>query len=213
MAIAAAAKTIISDGVDVMVGGGIESISLVQNEHMNRFHAVDAILKEKKPELYMPMIDTAEIVAKRYNIGRDVQDEYSLESQRRIALAQKEGRLDKEIVPITDDEGGRRQGDQEVSYKPITISKDEGNRPETTLEGLRSLKPVRGEGKTVTAGNASQLSDGASASVLDGAQARGEARHAAARHLSRPRGRRLRAGRDGHRPGVRDPAPARSATA
>jgi acetyl-CoA C-acetyltransferase len=166
MAIAAAAKTIISDGVDVMVGGGLESISLVQNEHMNRFHAVDAVLKEKKPELYMPMIDTAEIVAKRYNIGRDAQDEYSLESQRRIAIAQKEGRLDKEIVAITTTQAVVDKATQEVSYKPITINKDEGNRPDTTLEGLKGLKPVRGEGMTVTAGNASQLSDGASASVL-----------------------------------------------
>jgi acetyl-CoA acetyltransferase family protein len=105
-------------------------------------------------------------VAKRYNIGRDVQDEYSLESQRRIALAQKEGRLDKEIIPITTTMAVVDKATNEVSYKPITISKDEGNRPETTLEGLRSLKPVRGEGKTVTAGNASQLSDGCSASVL-----------------------------------------------
>jgi len=165
MAISAAAKTIISDGVDVMVGGGLESISLVQNEHMNRFHAVDAILKEKKPDLYMPMIDTAEVVAKRYNIARDVMDEYSLESQRRIASAQQEGRLDKEIIPITTTQAFVDKTTKEVTYKQITISKDEGNRPDTTLDGLRGLKPVR-EGKTITAGNASQLSDGASASVL-----------------------------------------------
>jgi acetyl-CoA C-acetyltransferase len=165
MAIASAAKTIVCDNVDVTIGGGLESISLVQNEHVNRYRATDAMLKQKKPELYMPMIDTAEVVAKRYGIGREVQDEYSLESQRRTALAQQEGRFAQELAPMTTSMAVVDKATKEVSYKQVTLAQDEGNRPETTLDGLRSLKPVR-EGLTVTAGNASQLSDGASACVL-----------------------------------------------
>jgi acetyl-CoA C-acetyltransferase len=166
MAIATAAKEIIVDGVDIAVGGGLESISLVQNEHANRFRTNDPKLVELHPAIHMPMIDTAEIVAKRYGIGRDAQDEYSLESQRRTAAGQDGGKFDDEIAPMTTRHAIVDKNTKEVTYKEVTLKKDEGNRADTTLDGLRSLKPVRGEGFTVTAGNASQLSDGASASVL-----------------------------------------------
>jgi acetyl-CoA C-acetyltransferase len=166
MAIATAAKTIVCDAVDVMVAGGMESISLVQNEHRNRFRTPDPNVKRIKPEVYMAMIDTAEIVAKRYGIGRDVQDEYSLESQRRTAAAQEAGRLDAEIAPLKSTRANVDKNTQAVSYEEVLLKRDEGNRPDTTLAGLNALKPVRGDGFLVTAGNASQLSDGASAVVL-----------------------------------------------
>jgi acetyl-CoA C-acetyltransferase len=166
MAIATAAKTIVCDAVDVMVAGGMESISLVQNEHRNRFRTPDPNVKRIKPEVYMAMIDTAEIVAKRYRIGRDAQDEYSLESQRRTAAAQEAGRLDAEIAPLKSTRANVDKTTQAVSYEEVLLKRDEGNRPDTTLAGLRALKPVRGDGFLVTAGNASQLSDGASAVVL-----------------------------------------------
>jgi acetyl-CoA C-acetyltransferase len=166
MAIATAAKTIVCDAVDVMVAGGMESISLVQNEHRNRFRTPDPNVKRIKPEVYMAMIDTAEIVAKRYGIGRDVQDEYSLESQRRTAAAQEAGRLDAEIAPLKSTRANVDKATQAVSYEEVLLKRDEGNRPDTTLAGLSALKPVRGDGFLVTAGNASQLSDGASAVVL-----------------------------------------------
>jgi acetyl-CoA C-acetyltransferase len=165
MAIATAAKTIVCDNVDFMVAGGLDSISLVQNEHRNRYRTPDPVLKRDKPELYMAMIDTAEIVAKRYNISRDAQDEYSLESQKRTAAAQEAGRLDAEIVAVTATKANVDKTTKEVTYQEVTLKRDEGNRADTTLEGLKSLKPVR-EGGVITAGNASQLSDGASASVL-----------------------------------------------
>jgi acetyl-CoA acetyltransferase family protein len=166
MGIATAAKTVICDGVDILVAGGVESISLVQNEHRNRFRVPDPTLKQKKPEVYMAMIDTAEIVAKRYQISREAQDEYSLESQRRTAAAQEAGRFDTEIAPLKSKQAVVNKDTKEVSYKDVTLTRDEGNRPDTTLQGLSSLAPVRGEGYFVTAGNASQLSDGASASVI-----------------------------------------------
>jgi acetyl-CoA C-acetyltransferase len=164
-AIALAARSVIFDGVEVAVGGGGESISLVQNEHMNMFHAVDPELKKIKGDVYMPMLDTAEMVSKRYNISREAQDEYSLESQRRTASAQQGGRFKEEIAPIATKMAVVDKATKEVSFKDITLSQDEGPRPETTAEGLASLKPVR-EGGSVTAGNASQLSDGASAAVI-----------------------------------------------
>lgn len=166
MAIATAAKEIIVDGVPIAVGGGLESISLVQNEHANRYRTNDPKLVELHPAIHMPMIDTAEVVAKRYGIGREAQDEYSLESQRRTAAGQEAGRFDAEIVPMTTRQAIVDKNTKEVTYKDVTLKKDEGNRADTTLDGLRSLKPVRGDGFTVTAGNASQLSDGASACVL-----------------------------------------------
>lgn len=165
MAIALAAKTIVSDGVDIMVGGGIESISLVQNEHMNTFRAADPRLLEQHPHVYMPMIDTAEVVAKRYGVSRESQDEYALQSQQRTAAGQEAGRFDDEIVPMTSNKGVMNKETKEISFEEVTLEKDEGNRPGTNLEGLASLGPVR-EGGFITAGNASQLSDGASASVL-----------------------------------------------
>lgn len=165
MAIATAAKQIIVDGMDIVVGGGAESISLVQNDKMNSFRLKDPVSAEKYPDVFMPMIDTAEVVAKRYNISREAQDEYALESQRRTAAGQQAGKFDDEIVPITTSQMLVDKETGAVSYKEVTLSKDEGNRPETTLEGLAGLKPVRENG-VITAGNASQLSDGASACVL-----------------------------------------------
>jgi len=137
----------------------------VQNEHMNLFHAVDPALKAIKGDVYMAMLDTAEVVAKRYGISREKQDEYSLESQRRTAAAQQGGKFKDEIAPIATKMAVVDKNTKEVSYKDITLSQDEGPRPETTAEGLAGLKPVRENG-TVTAGNASQLSDGAAATVI-----------------------------------------------
>jgi acetyl-CoA C-acetyltransferase len=172
MAIATAAKQIITDGMQVAIGGGVDSISLVQNDKMNRFRAADPWLVKNVPQIYMTMIETAEIVAERYGVSRDAQDEYSLQSQQRTAKAQAEGRYNDEIAPltsimqVTDKETGA------VSEKEVTIKLDEGNRPQTTLADLQKLQPVfKGgqrikEGKFITAGNASQLSDGAAAMVL-----------------------------------------------
>lgn len=165
MAIATAAKQIIVDGMPVAIGGGMESISLVQTEEMFRKRADDPQIMKLKPEVFMPMIDTAEVVAKRYNVSREVQDEYSLESQKRTAAAQEAGKFDDEIIPVTANKMLFNKETKEVSYEDVTLAKDEGNRPSTTLEGLNGLNPVR-EGGFITAGNASQLSDGASASLL-----------------------------------------------
>ncbi len=165
-AIALAARSVIFDGVEVAVGGGGESISLVQNDKMNTFHAVDPALEAIKGDVYMAMLDTAETVAKRYNISREAQDEYALESQRRTAAAQQGGKFKDEIAPISTKMGVVDKATGNVSFKDITLSQDEGPRPETTAEGLAGLKAVRGEGFTITAGNASQLSDGASATVI-----------------------------------------------
>ncbi len=165
MAIATAAKQIIFDGMDIVVGGGIESISLVQNEHMNTHKMIDKALLTKVPDIYMPMLQTAEIVANRYNISREQQDEYGLQSQQRTAAAQNAGKFNNEIFPVTTTRAVKNKETGEVSYHEVTLAKDEGNRPETTLEALRGLRLVN-EGGTITAGNASQLSDGASACVL-----------------------------------------------
>ncbi len=164
-AIALAARSVIYDGLDIAVAGGGESISLVQNEHINKFHAVDPELVAMKGDVYMPMLDTAEVVSKRYGISREKQDEYSLESQRRTAAAQQGGRFKEEIAPISTKMAVVNKDTKEVSFKDITLSQDEGPRPETTAEGLAGLKPVRENGY-ITAGNASQLSDGASAAVV-----------------------------------------------
>ncbi|MEM1142320.1 MAG: acetyl-CoA C-acyltransferase [Pseudomonadota bacterium] len=164
MAVATAAKQVMHDGMDVAVGGGIESISLVQNEHMNLHRAADEELLAMHPDIYMPMLQTAEVVAKRYGIDRDQMDEYGLQSQQRVAAAYEEGRYDAEITPVTckrivwDKETG------EQSEAEATVSRDEGIRA-TTAEGLAGLKTVI-EGGTITAGNASQLSDGAAAQVV-----------------------------------------------
>ncbi len=165
-AISIASQRVVVDGLPVAVGGGLDSISLVQNDHMNRFRAGDDWLVAHKPDIYMPMIDTAETVAQRYQITRERQDEYALESQRRTAAAQAAGRFDAEIVPMESRMAVADKATGEISHKTVTLTKDEGNRPETTMEGLASLKAVRGEGHVITAGNASQLSDGASACVV-----------------------------------------------
>ena len=165
MAIATAAKQIIHDGMPIVVGAGLESISLVQNEHQNQYRATDPNVLKIAGAAYMPMIDTAEVVAKRYNISREVQDEYALQSQQRTAAGQENGKFDDEIVPMPSTKVIFNQENGNTVQEDVLLEKDEGNRPSTTLEGLQGLKPVR-EGGVITAGNASQLSDGASASVL-----------------------------------------------
>ena len=165
MAIATAAKQIVHDGMPIVVGGGVESISLVQNEHRNGYRAQDPRVIERSEHAYMSMLETAEVVSKRYGVSRGQQDEYALQSQQRTAAAQQAGRFDDEIAPLpstmifTDKASGKR------SKHEVTLDKDEGNRPTTTAEGLAGLRTVF-EGGVITAGNASQLSDGASASVL-----------------------------------------------
>ncbi|MCE0759073.1 acetyl-CoA C-acyltransferase [Marinobacter sp. G11] len=166
--IAIAAQRVMSEKVPAIVAGGVESISLVQNDKLNGFRATNEWLMKNKPELYLSMIETADIVAQRYNVSREAQDEYALVSQQRTAAAQQSGKFDDEIVPfdatmlVKDKETG------EVSEKQVTLDRDECNRPNTTLEGLASLDAVRGPGQFVTAGNASQLSDGASVcTVMD----------------------------------------------
>ncbi|MEX0757161.1 MAG: acetyl-CoA C-acyltransferase [Acidimicrobiia bacterium] len=166
MAVATAAKQIVMDGAPIVVAGGMESISLVQNEHMNMFRAADPAVLESEPHMYMPMIDTAEVVAERYGIGRDVCDEYALQSQERVAAAQENGLFDNEIIEVTTTKAVVNRETGETTKEQATMRLDEGNRPGTTLEGLSQLPPVRGPGKNVTAGNASQLSDGAAALVL-----------------------------------------------
>jgi acetyl-CoA C-acetyltransferase len=172
MGMATAAKQVIFDQQKVVVGGGLESISLVQNQNMNLYRGKDEDLLKLAPHIYMSMLETAEVVSRRYNISRDAQDEYALQSQQRTAQAQAEGRLDAEIVPMTSTMLVLDKATGETSKKEVTLSKDEGNRADTTLEGLKSLKPVFGsgeeiqQGEFITAGNASQLSDGASASVI-----------------------------------------------
>ncbi|AQT46586.1 MULTISPECIES: acetyl-CoA C-acyltransferase [Bartonella] len=163
-AIADAAHRIMCDKVPTMVAGGVESISLVQ-PNVRRDLVVNPWLKEHIPEIYMSMIDTADLVAERYNISRHAQDEFAVESQRRVAKAQKEGLFDDEIVPITTICSKTNKETGEVTQETVTLSKDEGNRPGTTLEALSKLNPVKDE-RFVTAGNASQLSDGASVCVL-----------------------------------------------
>ena len=164
MAIATAAKQIVVDNMDVCIGGGVESISLVQTPQMRV--APDPELMAMHKDIYMPMLQTAEVVGKRYGIGRDRCDDYALRSQRLTAEAQAAGRFDAEIVPVTATMAIVNKETKEVSHKEVTLSKDEGNRADTTLDGLQKLAPVMGPDAIVTAGNASQLSDGASASVL-----------------------------------------------
>ena len=164
MAIATAAKQIIVDGRDIAIGGGVESISMVQTPQMRV--APDKQLIAMHGDIYMPMLQTAETVATRYGIGRDVQDAYGLQSQQRTAAAQAAGKFDDEIVPMAATMNVIDKATKEVSTRDVTLSKDEGNRADTTLEGLQALQPVVGPDGVITAGNASQLSDGASASVL-----------------------------------------------
>ena len=170
MAIATAAKQVVSDGMDVVIGGGVDSISMVQTPEMRM--AADPWLKQNKPEIYMSMLETAETVAERYGVSREAQDAYALQSQQRTAAAQQDGRFDAEIVPMATVMKVQDRETKEISEHEVTLEKDEGNRPGTTIENLQALQPVFKagmkipEGRFITAGNASQLSDGASASVL-----------------------------------------------
>ena len=172
MAIATAAKQIITDGMTVTVGGGLESISLVQTDKMTKNWDVDAWIMANKPDLYMSMLETAEVVADRYGISREAQDEYAAQSQARTHAAQQAGRFDAEIVPLPTVMKFMNKETGEVQDLEVTLEKDEGNRPGTSAEMLSGLKPVFAnglrikEGKYITAGNASQLSDGASAAVM-----------------------------------------------
>ena len=164
MAIATAAKQVIVDRMPICVAGGVESISMVQTAEMRL--GADPELVAMHKDVYMPMISTAEVVGRRYSIGRDRQDAYALQSQQRTAAAQSAGRFDDEIIPVTAKMAVKDKETGAVSIKEVTLTKDEGNRPETTLEGLQGLQPVVGPDGMITAGNASQLSDGASACVI-----------------------------------------------
>jgi acetyl-CoA C-acetyltransferase len=168
-AISHAAKRVMLDKVPVVVAGGVESISLVQ-PNIRRDLVVNPWILEHKPALYMTMIETADNVAARYDVSREDQDAFSLVSQQRTAQAQAAGLFDDEIVPMTAIMEVTDKTTGETSQKQITLSKDEGNRADTTLEGLLKLKPVRGDDQFITAGNASQLSDGACACVVMSAE-------------------------------------------
>ncbi len=176
MAIATAAKQIIVDGMRIAIGGGVESISLVQNEHLNTYRAQDPALQVSEPALYMSMLETAETVALRYGIDRAAQDAYALQSQARTAAAQAAGRFADEIVPFSTRMQVFDKASGSTHAADITLEQDQGNRPSTTLEGLQALQPVfrdglcLAQGQCITAGNSSQLSDGASACVLMEAQ-------------------------------------------
>jgi len=178
MAIAMAAQAIQTGNADITVGGGVESISLVQTKHKNSYRAVSEAAVAAVPKAYIQMIETAEIVAERYSVSRDAQDEYSAQSQARTAAAQEAGAFDDEIVPLASTMVVKNRETGEISRQDVTLEKDEGNRPGTTAESLAGLKPVWKdgqfvkEGHNITAGNASQLSDGASAAVvMDGKMA------------------------------------------
>lgn len=213
MAVSIAAKQVIADGMDIVVGGGVESISLVQNEHRNLYRAQDPWLVENGHDIYISMLETAETVAQRYGVTREAQDEYALESQKRTAAAQEKGLFSDEIAPF---ESTRVFSTEEgPKTRRSILSLDEGNRPNTTLEGLASLHAVLPDRPdhlaTITAGNASQLSDGAAAVVVM------EAKEAARRNLEPlgtyrgECGRGLRARRDGHRTCFRHPEAAQAA--
>jgi acetyl-CoA C-acetyltransferase len=165
-AISIAAQRVVVDRVPIVVAGGLESISLVQNDHMNRHRLQDEWLLEHKPQLYYSMLQTAEVVARRYHVSREAQDAYALESQRRTAAAQQAGRFDAEIVPLKTVKLATDKATGESREETVTLTQDEGNRPDTTASGLAALKPVVSDDGSVTAGNASQLSDGASACVV-----------------------------------------------
>ena len=163
MAIATAAKQIIVDDMKVVVAGGVESISLAQNEHTNTFRMIDPALVALHPAAYMPMLGTADVVAERFGISREAQDAYAFQSQTRTAAAQEAGAFDEEIIQMTATKQVVNRETGETSLEEVALTQDEGNRPSTTLDGLASLPGVAG---TITAGNASQLSDGAAATVV-----------------------------------------------
>ena len=206
-AVAIAANRVVCDGVPVAVAGGLENISLVQTT-LNRHMYKDAWLEDHVPDVYMPMIETADIVAARYGVSRAAQDAYALESQRRTAAGQQAGRFDAEIVPLPSMMAVTDKVTGAVRHEAVTLRQDEGNRPETTLEGLAKLKPVRGEGQFITAGNASQLVGRRQRLRRDVGCGGVASRPGADGGVPRPGGRRLRPGRDGDRPGVRGAAPA-----
>ena len=172
MAIGTAAKQIIDDGMQVAIGGGLESISLVQNDKLNLSRAKDPWIAEHMPAIYMSMLETAETVAARYGVPREVQDEYAVRSQARTAAAQQAGAFDDEIVPLASVKLVQNRETSEITKEETLLERDEGNRPGTGMEDLQKLNPVFKdgmvikEGQYITAGNASQLSDGASAAVL-----------------------------------------------
>ena len=185
-----------------MVAGGVESVSLVQTPESGETKK-DPWLTEHCPGIWMSMLDTAEVVARRYGIDRDRQDAFAAESQQRAAAAQARGAFDDEIVAMTVEKEVIDRQSGAKSLESVTIGQDEGVRGDTTREKLAALKPVQGEGSVVTAGNACQLSDGASACVIMRLEDAREARPEAPRNLSRLRRRRLRARRDGDRTGLR----------
>lgn len=172
VAIGLAAKSIMTGETDVMVAGGLESITLTQNKHKNSHRAVSKAVLSASRHMYMPMIETAEVVAEKYSISRGSQDEYALQSQQRTAAAQEQGKFEDEIVPLATVKTVMDRETKEISHHEVLLDKDEGNRPATTIESLAGLDPVYKDGaviktgKHITAGNASQLSDGASACVL-----------------------------------------------
>ena len=172
MALAIAARQVVEDGMEAVVAGGVESISLTQNKHFNTFRAESAAVLERSPHMYMPMIETAEVVARRYRISREAQDGYALQSQQRVAAAYRAGRFDAEIVPLASRKVILDKATGAAHTEAVLLQRDEGFRPDTTLEALVKLEPVWMDGKVITrgefitAGNASQLSDGASAVVL-----------------------------------------------
>jgi len=165
MAIATAAKQIIVDKMQIAVAGGVESISMVQNEHINSHRAQDPTIMDWKPDYYINMIDTAEVVSKRYNISREAQDEFALQSQQKMGAAIEAGRVADEMFPVTATKAVFNKETKEVTFEEVTLDRDEGPRPDSTIEGLASLKTIRENG-FVTAGNACQMSDGASVCVL-----------------------------------------------
>ena len=160
--IAIAAQRVVSEKIPAIVAGGVESISLCQNDKINMFHGTNEWIMKNKPELYLSMIETADIVAQRYNVSREAQDEYSLLSQQRVAAGQQSGKFADEIVPFKTIMKVQNKETGEITDQEVVLDRDECNRPGTTLEGLSSLQPVRGPDNFITAGNASQLSDGAS---------------------------------------------------
>ncbi|HVN46093.1 MAG TPA: acetyl-CoA C-acyltransferase [Steroidobacteraceae bacterium] len=172
MAIATAARQVVEDGMDVVAAGGVESISLTQNQHFNSYRAESEAVLARSPHMYMPMIETAEVVARRYRISRESQDRYALQSQQRVAAAYQAGRFDAEIVPVVSRKVLIDKATGATHTEEVRLERDEGFRPDTTLAGLAKLEPVWSGGKVIpqgefiTAGNASQLSDGAAAVLV-----------------------------------------------
>lgn len=172
MALAIASRQVSEDGMDVVVAGGVESISLVQNKHKNSHRAISEAVTRSMPHMYMPMIETAEIVAERYGVSRAAQDAFALQSQQRTEAAQKAGRFDEEIIPVTTIKTIKDRETGEIRQEEVTLARDEGPRAGVTADALAGLAPVYQdgalvkEGRFVTAGNASQLSDGAAALVV-----------------------------------------------